>query len=194
MTDKRILRTRKLIRDSFCQLLEVKPASQITVTELCALAGINRNTFYCHYQTTRDILAEMEQDIMVLVNQALSEAHDSVEAITMTCRIMKENQQICQLLLSANAEAGLFPKILNLSGERTMKVMERKKNPLAPAYQTMLSTFVVAGSNAVIQTWAQNGMRESPEDIAELITELCYHGSTKLSSDPPSKFRIFRNL
>jgi AcrR family transcriptional regulator len=187
--DKRIIRTRKLIRDSFCQLLEKKPASLISVTELCNLAGINRNTFYCHYQTTRDVLEEMENEVMVQIDDALGDTHSSIEAITMVCRILKDNQKICQLLLSINAESELFPKVLELSGIRTLKVMEQKNNPLTQEYQMMLSDFLIAGSNAVIQTYSKNGMKEAPEDIAELIMEICYHGSTKLSVDPSEKFR-----
>lgn len=187
--DKRIVRTRQLIRDSFCRLLEKKPSSQISVTELCNLSGINRNTFYCHYQNTREVLEEMEQEVMSQINDALGDVHNSVEAITLTCRILKDNQKICRVLMTGNAESGLFSSVLDLSSIRGLNVMKKENNPLLQKYQVMLSDFLVAGSNALIQAWVRSGMKESPEDIAELITEICYHGASNLSSHPPGKFQ-----
>ncbi len=48
--DPRIRRTRKLIEDAFIDLYRTKPMKHITVGEITAAAGINRATFYKHYQ------------------------------------------------------------------------------------------------------------------------------------------------
>lgn len=39
-------------------LLEKKDLAYITVKEICAAAGVNRSTFYLHYETIDDLLAE----------------------------------------------------------------------------------------------------------------------------------------
>lgn len=39
-------------------LLEEKSFDYITVSEICAKAGVNRSTFYLHYENTRDLLNE----------------------------------------------------------------------------------------------------------------------------------------
>ena len=39
-------------------LLEKKEFSYITVSEICRAAGVNRSTFYLHYETIGDLLAE----------------------------------------------------------------------------------------------------------------------------------------
>lgn len=44
--------------EAFLQLLEKKDFAYITVKEICASAGVNRSTFYLHYETTSDLLAE----------------------------------------------------------------------------------------------------------------------------------------
>ena len=48
-TDRRVLRTKKNIRQAFLHLLSEKSLSQITVKELSDLADINRKTFYMYY-------------------------------------------------------------------------------------------------------------------------------------------------
>ena len=45
ITDKRIVKSRRSIFESIVSLLKEKPLSQITVTELCGTALINRKTF-----------------------------------------------------------------------------------------------------------------------------------------------------
>lgn len=43
---------------AFLELLGKKDFSYITVKELCETAGVNRSTFYLHYETIGDLLAE----------------------------------------------------------------------------------------------------------------------------------------
>lgn len=43
---------------AFLALLEKKDFAYITVKEICAAAGVNRSTFYLHYETVGDLLAE----------------------------------------------------------------------------------------------------------------------------------------
>ena len=42
--------TKKAIKESLRKLLEERPLSRITVKDIAATCGINRNTFYYHYQ------------------------------------------------------------------------------------------------------------------------------------------------
>ena len=39
-------------------LLKKKPFEYITVSEICKTAGVNRSTFYLHYETVGDLLDE----------------------------------------------------------------------------------------------------------------------------------------
>ena len=48
-TDRRILRTRALLRQGLAELMQEKNAGDITVKELVAHANVNRSTFYLHY-------------------------------------------------------------------------------------------------------------------------------------------------
>ena len=47
--------------EAFLALLEKKDFAYITVKELCEAAGVNRSTFYLHYETMADLLAESAQ-------------------------------------------------------------------------------------------------------------------------------------
>ena len=47
--------------EAFLSLLEQKDCAYITVKEICEKAGVNRSTFYLHYETIGDLLAESVQ-------------------------------------------------------------------------------------------------------------------------------------
>lgn len=44
--------------EAFLKLLEKKDFEYITVKEICEKAGVNRSTFYLHYETVADLLSE----------------------------------------------------------------------------------------------------------------------------------------
>ena len=48
--DLRIEKTEKAIKNAFMELRSKKPLEKISVRELCALACINKSTFYSHYE------------------------------------------------------------------------------------------------------------------------------------------------
>jgi len=49
-TDPRVIRTRKLIEEAFIAFYRTKPLKDITVSDITTAAGINRATFYKHFQ------------------------------------------------------------------------------------------------------------------------------------------------
>ena len=47
--------TKDAIKTTFMELLNRKPLNKITVTEICALADVNRSTFYAYYTDIFDL-------------------------------------------------------------------------------------------------------------------------------------------
>ena len=59
MTDARVVRTRAALHRAVLNLASAKHISTVTVSELAAEAGINRVTFYKHYATPSETLADV---------------------------------------------------------------------------------------------------------------------------------------
>ncbi len=85
--------TKQAITESFLQLLDEKPFSKITVKDIVERCGINRNTFYYHYQ---DIPALLEE-ILISRIDALVEKHCQVgsleDCIAITVQYFTENKK-----------------------------------------------------------------------------------------------------
>lgn len=62
--DLRIRRTKESIRNALKQMVMEMPYEKITVKGLADRAMINRNTFYLHYESTDDVLREIQADYM----------------------------------------------------------------------------------------------------------------------------------
>lgn len=54
--DKRFIKTEKLIRSSFFELLKYENYNSITIEKICENACIGKNTFYSHYKNKDDFL------------------------------------------------------------------------------------------------------------------------------------------
>ena len=59
--------TRRAIMESFLKLLDARPLNKITIKDIVEECGINRNTFYYHFQDIPDLIeaiAKEESDLI----------------------------------------------------------------------------------------------------------------------------------
>lgn len=69
--------TKQAIRNSFMKLLNERPVSQITVKDIVEDCGINRNSFYYHYQ---DIPSLIEEIILKEIDEIIRQ-HPTVDSL-----------------------------------------------------------------------------------------------------------------
>ena len=60
--DIRTEKTENAIKSAFLELRAKRPLEKITVKELCALARINKSTFYTHYQDIYALSEKLEKE------------------------------------------------------------------------------------------------------------------------------------
>ena len=64
--DARKRYTQMVLKQSFLKLLKEKPVNRITVKEVCALAQLNRATFYAHYSDCFALMESIENELCLL--------------------------------------------------------------------------------------------------------------------------------
>lgn len=82
-TDLRILKKQERLQNALLELLENKKLKEITVKEICDLAGISRNAFYQHYGYKEDLYDQM-------VDRATEGIRDSLMPIIQDASALKE--------------------------------------------------------------------------------------------------------
>ena len=72
--------TAQLLNHALIELLNKKDYEFITIKELCKKAGVNRSTFYLHYDTINDLLYETIDNTNKKFLSFFDETHSDVVA------------------------------------------------------------------------------------------------------------------
>lgn len=62
--DTRVQYTRRRLRDAILEMLREKSIDKITIKEICEAAGLNRGTFYLHYDCPAALLSDIENQFL----------------------------------------------------------------------------------------------------------------------------------
>lgn len=85
--------TKKAIKDTFISILKKKPFNQITVKDIVDECGVNRNTFYYHYEDINDLLENVinEETNILLKKYPTIDSIDT--AIEVAIKYVLENKK-----------------------------------------------------------------------------------------------------
>ena len=176
--DRRQRKTREAIFRAFIDLLSKKSFEHITVGEIIESADIGRATFYAHFETKDFLLKELCQELFCHIFDASRErptdhrhifdcdTHGSV-FLHLFKHLQNNDNNILELLSGQNNELFLryFKTNLRRLVESQLSVFEARKNEKLPEnfwIEHITSTFI-----ETVRWWIENGMKESPEVIAE---------------------------
>ena len=163
--NKRRKESRRRMENVFVEMLQDRELDDIRVTDICREAEVNRTTFYANYQDIYD-LAEavqkrLEADVMGLYQQEVQEQHGNHDFLRLFYHI-RENQLFYKTYFKLNHD-GQF-RFAGYSVEDALKRFENRHIEYHIA-------FFGNGLNAVLKMWLQNGCKESPEEIREILRE-----------------------
>lgn len=106
--DPRVKRTKKLFKDALKELmLEHEDYMEINVKELCDRAEINRRTFYLHYESIDDVLAEIHDDFsneFVLKTKEFDHLKDIEPVVKVFFEITEENPIYGKMVLTPSQD------------------------------------------------------------------------------------------
>ncbi len=176
------------------KLLEKKDFEYITIKEICETAGVNRSTFYLHYENTADLLKETTKYILdsfltyftvdgqsITVQYRNCKLQDLVfitpEYLTPYLTYIKENQRVFKTAVKhlgtmdfENVYNKMFKFIFN-------PVLERFNFPEKDREYVL--KFYLTGITAVVMEWLKNDCKESIEDVSRIIIQ-CVIGQNKV--------------
>ncbi|MBQ4031799.1 MAG: TetR/AcrR family transcriptional regulator, partial [Bacilli bacterium] len=114
--DRRTKYTKKVIRETFIDLLSEKDISKVTVSEICKIADINRATFYRYYLDVFDLLDKMEDEFVDEVKEAYrvddNDEQPLSHYVTALLNICYENQKLAKILFTSTGKPYFLNSIL----------------------------------------------------------------------------------
>lgn len=172
--NRRIIYTKQIIKDSLIQLLQDKKIHQITVTDICKTADINRGTFYTHYKDAYDLLKSMEDElfdqILVYIEETPVDNYNDI-LLLKALELIKENKELCKILFCRQAEPNIMDRIVSIANKAEINRIVGNLG----TNNTFLDYFIkynVGGVLAIVKTWLENDLKESPKEIVFLINTI----------------------
>lgn len=186
--DRRVIRTKKAIRNAFAQLLSVKELDDITVKDIAELADINRKTFYSYYSGVHMILEETENEIVEDFEAAIRDLPPD--------KLVQEPYLLFSRLSAIiNADIDFYEPLMkvNRSSSLIAKVSEMLKQKLRESYAAfsrvgeetfnIMVDFTFSGLFSVYQSWFNSERRQSIEEISRTLSTLCFEGINGLKRE-----------
>ena len=184
--DKRSLKTRKAIKYAFLKLLKTHEVSEINITEIATIAGINRNSFYTHYKSIGNILDDINNEIYSYIEEVLVKftyekmALDPYPIICEFSRVVINNKYITEYLLFAKSSTALVRKLKDSICDRFNESYVNDTQDNSP-YVKYISSFVISGVFEMYHVWFRNGKDLPLDDISKLVSRIILSGISSLN-------------
>jgi len=163
--NKRKKESQEKIERIFLELIQKKEINEISVTDICKKANLNRTTFYSNYIDIYDladkIREKLEQDILELYKEESQKKYNDYDFLKLFKHI-KDNQLFYKTFFKLNFDLDSFMGFID--NNEVIRFLDSNK------HLDYHVAFFKAGINAIIKKWLNGGCKETPEEILEVIT------------------------
>lgn len=179
--DKRIIRTKKLIKRTMIELMQEKEVQNITVTDICNRADLNRGTFYTYHQDVFSLVSEIENEILDDVTQILDDAAQSGLG---NSKAKERNMMVRQILECFSRHRDVIKVVFGDTGYITFQQKLKSifitkfsqiigiSNTVFEDHDGYLAVYITSGMIGIIQEWIKTGFQKSPEEIANIMMDI----------------------
>ena len=180
-TDRRVRRTRMLLRQALTELLETRDARSITVQELTDRADLSRGTFYAHYRDVYDMMEKMEQELFEEITQLLDsyrpeDLKDLTPVLTDVFRFVAKNRDLLPVFLERQATDHFLLGLNQLIFDRCLYRWSGLFGLGQDSNSVYCLEFVVSGMVGLVRVWMEKGFPEPPEEMAALAGRMIQMG------------------
>lgn len=165
--DKRIRRTKKLLRQALTRLMQQKDFKSITVTDVVREADINRGTFYAHYRDVYDLRERIEAEMIadfrgMIAGLRPSETASLQPVLSRAVDYLEENREIVTALTQFSGGDGFGKKLIGVLEECRLEGM-----PFRSVEDVYVARFLATGMVGMLEKWITESQ---PIPKTEMIT------------------------
>lgn len=187
--DRRVLKTKRAIRNAFAKLMVEKDINDITIMELADTADINRKTFYNYYSDVSMVVDEIENEIAEDFASAIHDidfreiSREPSEIFLTLARLIEKDLEFYANVFAAEGQASLLQKIVAPLKQQLWISFSDQIGPDRGdlAEFEFLLEYTVSGMIAVYQKWFNTGRKQDIEDLSRKLSVLTFNGINGLS-------------
>ena len=188
-TDLRILKTRQMLKAAFYELMETVGFGKITIELLTKKAFISRNTFYLHYTDKHDMLRQFEDEVLNEIDQILNplplaimqsldkgELNNDVRQVFMELyNSVQRNLRFFNAITVYDGHPAFWGRFANVIRDHINAGYPKELFYIPVNYYTAV---IVGLQTGIIREWVTGGMKETPDEIADIMIKIL-HGLSK---------------
>lgn len=184
--ESKYFNTALLFNQALVEILNKKDYDFITINEICKKAGVNRSTFYLHYDNLDDLLCETIENINkkfvsyfpknseeVLKNINTSDINNLIfitpEFLIPYLNYIKENKIIYSVSIKHPTKMQSIEKYNLLNSKIIFPIL--KKFDIKENEFNFFSAYYINGISAIINEWIKNNCKEDVDFVCNLITK-----------------------
>lgn len=174
MEDIRVVKTKEVLFDTLLGLLNHHHFDNITVSQLCKQARINRTTFYAHYKNIDELFKEHFETILNDLKQSYVGMNKKLQVPELDSMVplfehILTYRKIYDVLLSEHAPITYTLRFQNAIAQFPSEVIKRhiKKDIDLELYYA----FCVGATFGMIRHWKNTNYKLTPEEMGVYITK-----------------------
>ena len=177
-SDKRTEKTRKLYEEALITLLKTKDINEITVTDISLIVGMNRCTFYIHYDNIYDLLESVENNLIsefdkLTVVSPIADKSFLFEAafsrILKAIEFIDGNRELFTVLLNDQGSLSFLSRVKKTFSLKLLSNFYDASSSIDEKYSGILSSFFISGFIGIIQEWLEKDSNISVFELATII-------------------------
>lgn len=181
--NQRVIMSKRLLKEGLLRMLKTQMLDDVSVSALCRESGINRATFYRHYDSPRDVLVELEMEMIREASrnrQMPGTQREALRYLEDICNYLYENKELVKVLIHAKSDEDLSG-ILREFNQKTWEERDElgADRDLDQDTLGLISTFMYTGSYYLIRRWLTWDVNKTPGEVAALLYQLV-NRNTKL--------------
>lgn len=166
--NQRTIITKRMLKEGLLRLLKTKPLDKINIVELCNESGINRTTFYRHYELPKDILNEMQAEFMEEMRKSMKkpQTEQDLEQIFIYLQDHSDLVTLFIRYISDEEWTDMFRTLhQDICDAQILKDLDSESEEL-------FYTFLAGGTYFLLRQWLIAGMDKSPKEVAALVLRI----------------------
>lgn len=175
---KSAVRSRKMIREAYMELLKEKDINKITVTDIITKADLNRSTFYAHYPDVRSVTEEIENEIIEKMLEVLSHFRytnffdNPTPLLLEISRFLESNRDFYSILIKANGAEIFLQKLKDIFAKHMMSDSDVPESLKNTKMVSLRICYFAGGIVNMYQEWFAGNLDCSLNDIALEVSKL----------------------
>lgn len=195
ITDKRIRRTHRLLREAFIELVAEQGYDSIRVEDILQRADIGRTTFYAHFRDKRALLENISEIFdsryqADLAQRTLdSDGNIPLVAVRKVFESFEKNAPFFGMVLESRDVPILYERVQSAFRDIFSRLLteQTERLNLAPTIPLpILAEFYVGALLSMGKWWLSNGMRPyTAAEMAQMFFDLDRYGRLKVMEGKP---------